>query len=500
MTSLPAARVVRLLAALLAAAVATPRAASDPPPAHWFLEAMTVDDREADEALDRLAERWHDGYAAIVIDLARFTRPDEASRTVDVSGVQPPVDPQGLTFAPGRTGAQFRNIGGRRDPTAPIRARLLRFLERQTGQRFGDDLDRWRRWTWSLPYEPHPEYRAIKAELSRGVDPRMTPFFSSLAVEAARLDEIEWSGMGVDDAPPLVTPAHTEAAAARYLRDRHLVIGLSIDGEARAYPLRILAWHYAVHDRVGGRDLLIVHCPLSGTAAAYDLGEAGAPDRFGTSGLVYRSGTLLFDVETGSLWSMLTGAPVLGRLAGPGVELSPVPSVLATWRDWRADHPQTRVLSPETGSGFTYAEGALSRRRLAEIGLVFPAPDVSADLRPEDEVLGIRPGVARDEPPAAIATRGLGRRQVREVQAGGRRVVVTTGRDGAARVYAAPDAPLVRQRGNRCVEDAAGRCWHADEDALVLAADPSLRTPRVPAARAFWLAWAAEYPDTVVVR
>ena len=63
------------------------------------------------------------------------------------------------------------------DPGSPVRRRLLQFLERQTGQRFGDDLDRWRTWLWSRSYEPHPDYAALKRAVYGELDPRMRAFF-----------------------------------------------------------------------------------------------------------------------------------------------------------------------------------------------------------------------------------------------------------------------------------------------------------------------------------
>ena len=65
----------------------------------------------------------------------------------------------------------------RRD-SLPIARRLIEFLQAQTHQRFGTDLNRWREWVWSLPYEPHPEYLLFKGILFSAIDPRMRSFFS----------------------------------------------------------------------------------------------------------------------------------------------------------------------------------------------------------------------------------------------------------------------------------------------------------------------------------
>lgn len=486
-------------AGLQALAVAASQPAGEPPAIHWFLAAMTLDEREASEALARIAERWEDRYAALLVDLARFTRPNEEARTVDVSGLERRADSTDLTYAPTYPGAQFRVVGGRRHPTAPVRARLVRFLERQTGRRFGDDLDRWRRWTWGLPYPPHPDYPAFKAELSRGVDPRMAAFLSARGEPAVRLDEIEWSGLGVDDAPPLVGPPHLGAAEARFLGDRHRVFGVQVNGEARAYPARLVAWHHVVHDRLGGREVLVAHCPASGVVAAYAIGESG-PRRFGTSGLVYRATSLLYDRETDSVWSMLTGRPILGPLAGRHEGLEPLPVAVAAWREWRRDHPATTVLSPDTGHPFRYVEGALTRRRLLDLGFVAPSPGVARDLAGEAEVAGVRPHERAGARAVAVDVRSLGRRALRRVEAGGRTLVAAASEGGIVRLYEAPaDVWLVRWQSDGCLEDERGACWRPREDALV-PDGPGTPAARVPAVHAFWLAWAAEFPDTLIVR
>jgi hypothetical protein len=37
------------------------------------------------------------------------------------------------------------------------------------------------------------------------------------------------------------------------------IIGLNIEGDARAYPIRILSQHEVVNDRVGGKDVAVVY-------------------------------------------------------------------------------------------------------------------------------------------------------------------------------------------------------------------------------------------------
>jgi hypothetical protein len=383
-----------------------------------------------------------------------------------------------------------------------IRARLVRFLEEETRQKFGDDLRRWRRWYWARPYDPHPDYAAFKAVLYANVDPRMAAFFPRGARELVRLDEVDWGGVRVDGIPPLDHPRHVPAAAAGYLKDRHVVFGLSLHGEARAYPKRILAWHEMARDRLGGVDLAIVYCTLCGTVIPYGSEVGGVGRTFGTSGLLYRSSKLMFDEESMSLWSSVVGRPVLGRLAGEPLELDAYPVVTTTFGEWRAAHPETTVLSIETGHDRDYGEGAAYRGYFATDELMFEVPGTDDRLENKDEVLALVLDVeGGSRRPVALHADFLRRHRVYALEIGGRSLLVVTSGEGANRVYEAAGAPGPFRLGpSGLPEDARGRTYQVTEDALVSAdsSAPSLR--RVPARRAFWFGWRAQYPDTVLVK
>ena len=82
----------------------------------------------------------------------------------------------------------------------------------------------------------------------------------------------------------------------------------------------------------------------------------------------------------------------------------------------------------------------------------------------------------------------------------GRDLVVVTSEAGANRVYDAQDIRFVRHAAAGEVLDEAGRPWRVTEAALELAADPAVRRPRLPAQRAFWFGWYAQFPDTALIR
>ena len=76
----------------------------------------------------------------------------------------------------------------------------------------------------------------------------------------------------------------------------------------------------------------------------------GEATTFGTSGFLYRSNKIMYDRKTDTLWSSLTGVPVIGELARrDDLRLDYFPVSLTTWAEWLEERPHTKVLSNETG-------------------------------------------------------------------------------------------------------------------------------------------------------
>jgi hypothetical protein len=101
-----------------------------------------------------------------------------------------------------------------------------------------------------------------------------------------------------------------------------------------------------------------VYCTLCGAMIRYDTSVDGVQHELGTSGFLYRSNKLMYDQATKSLWSTLSGTPVVGALVGQGIELRSLYVVTTTWKEWKKRHPNTTVLSLDTGHARDYREGA----------------------------------------------------------------------------------------------------------------------------------------------
>jgi hypothetical protein len=501
------ARALALLGVLSGASAAPmlvpPSLDPSPPDLRLFFEAASADEKQARAALDRIAASWKDGYAPLLVDLARFMRSapgpgPSADETLSLND----GDTRGL--GAGGTPRSFPEsaASGPPPPSARVRARLVRFLERQTGQRFGDDLRRWRRWYWSRPYDPHPDYAAFKAALYGRLDPQMADFFPPGARELVRLDEVDWGGVGVDGIPPLDHPRHVPAREARYLKDKHVVFGVFLNGEARAYPKRILSWHELVRDRLGGVELALVYCTLCGTVIPYGAEVGGTKRTFGTSGLLYRSNKLMFDEESRSLWSTVEGRPVLGRLAGESLTLEAHPVVTTSFKEWREAHPETTVLSLETGHERDYGEGVAYREYFASDELMFEVPRTDGRLKNKEEVLAllVEPAGGGVRHPVALSSDFLRKNRVYPLEVAGRSLLVLTSPEGANRVYNVTGARPLRLRPDGLLEADGGLLYRVGEDGLVPEGSNGAPLPRVSARRAFWFGWQAEFPDTVLVK
>jgi hypothetical protein len=211
----------------------------------------------------------------------------------------------------------------------------------------------------------------------------------------------------------------------------------------------------------------------------------------------------MFDEETKSLWSTLEGKPVVGPLTGKGLALRLHPAVTTTWGEWRRLHPDTSVLSLETGHKRDYSEGAAYRDYFNTDRLMFTVPGDDTRLKNKAEVLVMRlsPGTGPGQAtplPVAIAADFLKRRPVYHADFAGRRLVVLTSREGANRVYDAGTTTFVRLDGERHAIDKAGGRWQVAEDGLT--GPDGVKLNRVAAQRAFWFGWHAQFPSTLLIK
>lgn len=383
----------------------------------------------------------------------------------------------------------------------PVRHRgeILRVLAGLAGERRERYLD------WVEYLGEHPEiapprgYVGWKGALFSRIHPRFADLLRDGAPLRIRADEIVCGGVPFDGIPSLERPPHV-AASETQLADSEPVFAAEIAGEARAWPIGVLSWHEMLNDELGGEPVTLSYCTLCRSAVLY-RGRLpnGEETTFGTSGLLYRSNKLMFDRRTQTLWSNLTGEPLLGPLAAGKQPraLEMVPLVSTTWGVWRALHPRSTVMigDPRVAQryGYDYRAGAAERRRA---GVSFPVPHADTRLPPNDEVWALR----LDGHAKAYALHPLLAAGIVNDAVGSEPVVLIANADsGAIRAYRRGDRQFHRGDLGELLDD-HGALWRVDEDALHLDGPAGAATDGGPRAlqrlagfSTFWFGWQAFY-------
>jgi hypothetical protein len=261
-----------------------------------------------------------------------------------------------------------------------------------------------------------------------------------------------------DGIPAIDTPRFVAAAAASFLKENERVLGIRRHGISKAYPIAILNWHEIVNDEFAGEPVAVTYCPLCGTGIAYRARAGDETLTFGVSGLLYNSDMLLYDRKTRSLWSQIMRQAVSGPMKGTKLEAIPIDHT--RWSDWRQRHPDTLVLSTETGyqrdySRSPYLDYESSRK------LWFPVPAQDDRYHPKEQVLGVEVDGSFKAYPFVELEKSAG--DVHDTLSG-REIIVTYDRRNRAATAAFVDGD------------------------------------RLPAVTAFWFAWYAFHPDTGVYR
>jgi len=274
------------------------------------------------------------------------------------------------------------------------------------------------------------------------------------------VEQILHGGPPRDGIPALSAPKLVAAAQAAYLKPNDRIVGIVLNGEARAYPISILNWHEIVNDEIEGQRFAVTYCPLCGTAVAFDATIDGSPTDFGVSGLLYNSDVLLYDRETESLWSQILSKSIAGERVNK--QLTPLPISHTTWRDWREKHPDTLVLSDDTGHFRDYQRdpyAGYEQSRSTYFSVNNEAPD---NYHPKELVLGL-------------------------------------GIDGVYKAY--PFIELDRQGKTRFSDSVNGTRfnfeWDSDNRSITVT---DTTGQAVAGIQGFWFAWFAFHPDTEVFK
>jgi len=155
-----------------------------------------------------------------------------------------------------------------------------------------------------------------------------------------------------DQIPSIDEPKFIPAREETDLPDREPVISLEINGNARAYPLRIMMWHEIVNDTVGGVPVAVTYCPLCNAAIVFDRTIDGKAVEFGTTGKLRNSDLVMYDRDSQSWWQQFSGEALAGKHTGKTLKM--IPSRLDSWVRFKEEFPDGQVLVPNNQRMRTY--------------------------------------------------------------------------------------------------------------------------------------------------
>ncbi|GAB4513479.1 MAG: hypothetical protein OHK0046_14200 [Anaerolineae bacterium] len=521
-----------------------------------------------------------------------------------------------LYIAPLLDIAYFTRSSSLRTVNTLIFESLMKFTE----QDFGTDWRAYYEWASANDVALPPSYDLFKgALLATAIDPDFARFFDDVQATAQiNLLEVVWGGVAVDGIPSLVNARQISPQEAveegrtfvqycrngdcRYPEPDEYVFGVSINGDNRAYPLRLLNWHEMFNDVIGraplyaapdgeevcqfrapvqftavqrqgdawvrvtgesagcpaggwlanpetliweggtwaevrdalpdsdadaldpatsavfgqvdGLPVMLAYCTLCGSGILYNptidnlmvegenLGTVTL--EFGSSGLLMRSNKLMYDRTTDTVWNAITGEPAFGALAESGIQLERLPVVVTDWRTWLEEHPDTSVLSLNTGYDRDYRNGAAYSDYFNDPNFVM-FPVWQQDVRQQENKDVIFALLLEDTPKAYPLATIIPEQVTNDTLAGVNLVIVS--RETPRRQFFEPGGASVRayERGEHTfspgenhtqITDENGVIWRVTEEALVHPDGDTL--PRLPGHLAFWFGWYGFYPETLV--
>jgi hypothetical protein len=172
---------------------------------------------------------------------------------------------------------------------------------------------------------------------------------------SVKFDEIMSGGPPKDGIPSIDKPKFEPVSSHKELGENEPVIGLIINGKARAYPLRVLIWHEIVNDTFEGVPIAVTYCPLCNSSIVFDRRLDGKVLEFGTTGKLRKSDMVMYDRQTDSWWQQFLGKGIVGVMTGK--QLKTIPARLESFANFKKRAPMgAKVLVPNFGVFRAYGQ------------------------------------------------------------------------------------------------------------------------------------------------
>ncbi len=307
------------------------------------------------------------------------------------------------------------------------------------------------------------------------------------------LDKIKGGGPPKDGIPSIDNPIFADIQDSHFMSDSDIIIGLEINGESKAYPLFILVWHEIVNDKVGETPVSVTYCPLCYTNQVFERIIDGQVVEFGTSGKLYNSNLLMYDRLTESYWSQALGMAVKGELSG--YQLNLVPFDVITWGDWKTLHPDTLVMTTDTGHIRSYATDPYGSY-YTEPRIMFPVEYSDDRMHPKEIILGLN----QDEIYKAYKQNDIESSIILNDSIGTTPIMLVSLFSQNSRAFERTlDGQILDfvYVDNKIIDTQSNSEWNYDGFSIS-GQHEGQQLKRIPIEPGFWFAWVAFHPETLV--
>ena len=284
------------------------------------------------------------------------------------------------------------------------------------------------------------------------------------------------------------------------LKESDEVLALRVNGEAKAYPIDILACHQAINDQIGDIAILVTYCPWSYSARAFDRRVQGRILEFSVKG-IRRNSLLMADKHTNSEWLQMSGRAISGTMVGK--ELKPILSMHTTWGFWKRHNPDSLLLSEQNCLSHDHGEFPNCDRYedyRSGKDLISVPRNQSGHYHPKEIVLGVQfNGESRAYPLSELT----GRKVIQDTLGNQDLAIVFDEKSQTAGAFysqAKEGTTTFSADGGQdplVVDTEWVHLWSWDDNAGIERSEVAGLAPAV-SQKAFWFAWFDFHPDTSI--
>jgi hypothetical protein len=132
-----------------------------------------------------------------------------------------------------------------------------------------------------------------------------------------------------------------------------LVVGIEVDGQARAFPIQFIGYHHQVRDTVAGKPVMVSYCTVCRTGRVFSPIVDGRSETFRLVGMDHFN-AMFEDATTHSWWRQANGEAIAGP--SKGKSLTEIPSRQVTLAEWIREHPSSLIMQADAGLKENYSK------------------------------------------------------------------------------------------------------------------------------------------------